>query len=174
MDLYHAPKAPTVAPSANESSVGDLWNRTPSTMTYVFAYQRCNALPKSVSTISKDLTFVTLDSPALAGLERLRSFENWQGNWDAEGSAAPDVGALDAASKMFSLLAIYATPQVTLTPEGHPAFLYSGAVNGEVVVTSATTMEYFFADDDVFEQDVAITGDALPDALRSQLAKLSA
>lgn len=168
MDAYPN-YAPTVAPSADTSSIGDLWDRAAGSQTVIWIYQRQDALPKRVSTVGDDFVFHTMSSPALAGLERLRAFEGWSANWDAEGSAAPNLAALDAASRVFSLLSIHAVPQVTLTPEGLPAFLYGGAINGEVVVTSASTIEYFFADDDLFEQDVDISDNTLPSALRAKL-----
>ncbi|AHE55927.1 hypothetical protein NX02_21475 [Sphingomonas sanxanigenens DSM 19645 = NX02] len=67
---------------------------------------------------------------------------------------------------MFSLLSVYRAPQVTLTAEGHPMFVYAKPCSGEVIMTESGKFDYFFSDDDApSDEDVAFDGLELPPAL---------
>lgn len=122
------------------------------------------------SKLEQVTTFVIVDHPAHAGLERLRKFRGWTDNWDAEGSKAPDPAALDFASKVFGLLAVHRLPEVTLAADGRPMFVYGHPLAGEVVVTGPSTIDYFFADDNSPEgESVTLEAETLPSALVSYL-----
>jgi len=175
MDAY-LPTLNTFAPSAYVADIGEIWDRVHGTRTVIYRYGEARPTTERLLTSSLNRTFFfnDVDSPELAGLERLRSFQRWGENWDAEGSAAPNPEILDAASRVFSLLSVHAVPQVTLTPEGLPAFLYEGATSGEVIVTGPMMIDYFFTGDGPFDDDVDISADILPTALIEQLTKLTA
>lgn len=110
-------------------------------------------------------SFVITNHPAQAGLQRLRTFRGWKDNWDAEGSKGPELDVLNFADQVFSLLAIHNVPEVTLTAEGHPMFVYGAPVKGEVIVTGNKTISYFFLENDAPEGEDVLIGSFLPDDL---------
>lgn len=122
----------------------------------------------AASSTSKVLQVEVADSPELSALQRLRQFKTFEANWDAEHAAAPDHAAIDAATTILSLLSAKGvTPKVSLTSDGHPMFLFGNeAVQGEIVVTSATTLDYFFdSSEGDGDCDVAFDGRHIPEAV---------
>lgn len=170
MDAY-LPACDTLTPSIVVPAKDQPWHVVAGTQSL---FWRKVPAPSRVSPLSSHpkqvTTFAILEGPAHAGLERLRAFRGWTDNWDAEGAKAPDPNAIDFASKVFGLLALHRTPEVTLNAEGHPMFIYGTPLNGEVVVTGPGTIDYFFAHDDAPEgENVALEGVTLPTNLVSFL-----
>lgn len=171
MDAY-IPTAQTVAPCVAAAANDQPWHRLNATQTLVWYAAPSTSRRSGYSSIDQHppLTFFIVNAPELAGLERLRVFKDWSDDWDAEGGKAPASGVVDAASKVFSLLSLHKVPQVTLTPDGHPMFVYGAPLNGEVIVTSETSFDYFFADDAApYGEDVPFDGSSLPQDLLSYI-----
>ena len=170
MDVYF-PVYDTVKPCIIVAADDRPWRTLASTQTLFWHRAPAPAHGQARSSYAEQgTTYFILNAPAHEGLERLRAFRGWSDNWDAEGSKAPHPTALDFASKVFGLLAVHRSPEVTLTADGHPMFVYGAPVNGEVVVTGPGTIDYFFADDGAPEgEDVAINEGALPRELVSHL-----
>lgn len=168
MDAY-APLAQTFMPCAYAPANDQPWSAVTRTETVVWFATRPADQGRFAST-KKVPTFFILDAPSHAGLERLHSFKGWKDNWDAEGGVAPDPRVIDAASQVFSLLAIHKVPQVGLSSDGHPMFLYGGSHRGEVVVTGVNTIEYYFANvGGPSAEDVVFDGERLPDEVVNYL-----
>lgn len=168
MDAY-IPAQDTVAPHAMEMVVSG-WRSRPITQSnFKFTVmladnQRGNSWTSSEGRMP---TYAILALPPLAGLERLRSFADFPENWNGEGGARPDRATVDAATKVYGLLAAVKLPQVSLNSLGQPMFLYDGACRGEIVVTSADTLDYYFDDDDApCGDDVAFQGQLPLDVIR--------
>lgn len=116
-------------------------------------------------------TFFIVNVPEIQGLHRLRTIRGWRENWDGEGGKAPDPATVDTASVVFGILSVHRPPQIALSAEGHPMFLYGAPLNGEVVVTSPGTIDYFFADDGAPEgEDVKFDGFNLPQDLLDHIS----
>lgn len=175
MDAY-TPLPDSFTPYASVTQLDEPWRSGWGTQTVVFF--KGPAPTKTVGTSSLgsagDLSFVLIDTPVLAGLDRLRTFRDWQDNWDAEGARAPDVETLNAASKVFSLLAAHSVPNVTLDSDGQPMLVFNGTLRGEVVMTSPSTLDYFFMDDDApYGENATFVGDQLPPELVSYIKALA-
>ena len=170
MDAY-LPLCDTVKPCLSVRGNDQPWRSVSDTQTLAWYFAPKQTSKHGLSTQGQKIaTFVVMDNPALAGLERLRTFKGWQDNWDAEGSKAPNPDVVDSSSRIFSLLAVHKVPSVTLSAEGHPMFVYGAPLNGEVVVTGIDTIDYFFADDASPEgEDVTVPHGALPDDLIAYL-----
>jgi hypothetical protein len=166
MDAY-IPICDTVRPSISVSANDEPWHPLLGTQTLYWFVTPAPAYSQGLSSVNQAVhTFVILDHPAAAGLERLRTFKGWADNWDAEGGKAPDADTVDFATKVFSLLAVHNVPNITLGTNGHPMFLYNGKIKGEVIVTSGQTIDYFFADDEAPEgEDVLLSDGFLPEEL---------
>lgn len=163
MDAY-LPVLDTIKPCISSPAVDEPWRACSGTRT-LFWYKSPSQVQRvGRSSLDREIaSFVIVEAPVHAGLERLRSFGGWQDNWDAEGSRAPEIGVLDFASKVFGLLSIHRAPEVTLSADGHPMFIYGAPLDGEVVVTGINTIDYFFADDASPDgEDVALDESGLP------------
>lgn len=146
------------------------------TSTQTIMWVSAPAAPRQFGAPSeKKLTFFIVDSPELEGLQRLRSFKGWSDNWDAEGGKAPDPAIIDEASKVYSLLSRFRVPQVTLTADGLPMFAYGSPLRGEVVMTGAGKLDYFFAADGApADEEVDFDGQSLPVELTQYIAATAA
>jgi hypothetical protein len=166
MDAY-IPICDTVRPGISVSANDEPWDPLLATQTVYWFITPAPTHVYGLSSVNKPVhTFVVLQHPAAAGLERLRTFKNWSDNWDAEGGKAPDPKTIDFATKVFSLLAVHSVPNITLSADGHPMFLYGENVRGEVVVTSDQTIDYFFDDEEAPEGDgVYLPHGLLPEEL---------
>jgi hypothetical protein len=160
----------SLVPAIDDNPV---WRIAKGSQTIVFGFASLGHELKSLSSVTgtPPVEFGVVDNAVLAGFDRLRAFRSWKNNWDAEGGCAPDPLVVDAATRVYSLLAQHNLPTVDLTPEGMPQFLYDGLTRGEVVVTSDTTLGYFFADGGPADEDVSIVGGALPPDLVEHLAQ---
>jgi len=162
MDAY-SPVAQTVIPHVSSSVEDQPWRTMAGTQTVLWHAGPSAIRGTGYSSIKKPITFFLVDAPELAGLERLRAFKTWSDNWDAEGAKAPDPNLIDVASQVFSLLSVRRVPQVTLTADGHPMFVYGAPLQGEVVVTDLNKIDYFFAEENApSDEDVAFDGSSLP------------
>ena len=170
LDAY-LPVCDTIKPCLAASANDQPWRTLSNTQTlFCYLAPRPSVKHGLSSHDEKISTFVVLDSPALAGLERLRTFKGWENNWDAEGAKAPEPQVVDFATKVFSLLSVHRVPTVTLNAEGQPMFVYTGSHPGEVVVTSVDRFDYFFAQDDAPErEDMTLVHATLPDDLIAYL-----
>jgi len=111
--------------------------------------------------------------PGHATLDRLRSFKSWPANWDAEGAPKPDADTIDAATNLLALLnAIGVLPAVQLNAEAQPLFTFhSAGIDGEVTVTSPSTLDFYFhGDDPVAGADVEFNGSRLPTGVTERLS----
>lgn len=164
----YTPIPNSYTPSAYVTYVDEPWRAGRGTQTMVFYKGAAPARMHGATSVggASDLTFVFIDTPVLAGLDRLRRFQNWKDNWDAEGARAPDPVALDTASKVFSLLSVHAVPDVTLDVDGNPMLIFNAPVRGEVVVTSPQSIDYFFVDGRApYGEAVPFDGEHLPQEL---------
>lgn len=120
----------------------------------------------ATSSTSQTLKLDTTGSPEHLALQRLRQFKTFERNWDAEQGEAPDHKTIDAATTLLSLLSAKGdTPKVSLTSEGYPMLLFgNGSARGEIIVTSASTFDYFF-DNGEGDCDVAFDGRHVPEAV---------
>lgn len=166
MDAY-IPTSETVKPAFFVPENDQPWRQISGTQTLMWYPAVKPAEERTLSSSNKAVThFIVLDNPSHAGLNRLRTFRDWPDNWDAEGSKAPDNQVLEFATKVFGLLCLYRVPSVTLSADGLPMFVYGAPIRGEVVVTSTSTIDYFFADDGAPEGDgVPVDHGALPSEL---------
>ena len=149
------------------------WRIANGSQTIVFVFATLGHELKSLSSVTgtPPVEFGVVDNAILAGFDRLRAFRTWNENWDAEGGRAPDPLVVDAATKVYSLLALHKLPAVDLTPDGMPQFLYDGLTRGEVIVTSDTTLDYFFADGGPADENVSIVAGTLPPDLVEHLSQ---
>ena len=84
-------------------------------------------------------------SSSSAILNRLRTFASWTVNWDGEGAAAPNLGAIETASNFLSLWSpSKVTPEIVLTHDGLPMFVIEkSGLFGEIIVNGDDTIDYF-------------------------------
>lgn len=160
MDNY-LPVCDTVKPSLSIAANDQPWRALSDTHSLLwYATPRVSHNPGLSSVGEAIHTFVVVQNPVLAGLERLRAFRSWKDNWDAEGSKAPDPAVLETASKIFALLSVHRVPTVALSADGDPMFIYGAPLHGEVVVTGIDQIDYFFADDGAPEGESVGVGNA--------------
>lgn len=177
MDAY-TPVVNSVTPCMQSPALDEPWQIVHSTQTLI--WYRADAQPVANAGYSstgkiRPLTFFLVESPEIAGLERLRSFKGWADNWDGEGSKAPAADVLDASTKIFSLLSVHRVPKVMLTADGQPMFSFSGDVRGEVVMTAVDRFDYFFAGPgEPADEDVHFDGFSLPAQLTEHIEIRSA
>lgn len=169
MDAY-LPVHDTVKPSLTVLVSDHPWRSEPRTQTLVWYMAPRERVSRGLSSTAEIKSFLVIDSPALAGLERLRTFKGWGDNWDAEGAKAPNPDVVDFASKVFGLLSVYRTPEVGLSSDGYPMFIYGQPYAGEILVSGPSSFDYFFANDDACEgEDVSLEDGALPAKLVASL-----
>lgn len=175
MDAYH-PVVDSVRPHIAAQASDEPWTLSRGAGTRTIFWYSIPSSPRGSGWSSLDQpmkTFFFAYDPAHAGLQRLRTFRNWKDNWDGEGAPAPEKEALDTSTKVLALLvASGASPKVQLNSDGLPVFsIYGDGLDGEVVVTSKDTIEYYFhGDEPVGQSDVPFDGVKLPDELICQLA----
>lgn len=174
MDAY-VPVSDTVRPCIGSPALDQPWFQFAGTQT-VLRYSAPGPEPRrGVSSVGSEIqTFIILDHPAQDGLQRLRTFKGWQDNWDAEGGLAPDPAVIDSATTVFGLLSLHRVPDVALSAQGHPMFVYGAPISGEVVVTGVDELDYFFADDNAPEgEGVRLSREGLPAELVDYLVSHS-
>ena len=164
-------RAGSYVPTPSDDIPG--WSIAHGSMSIFVVRGTAPALLKQLSSFTQNAPpteFCFVENAVLAGFQRLCSFRTWNDNWDAEGSRAPNPAVVDAATKVYSLLASHAVPNVQLSPDGYPMFLYDdGKLEGEIAVIATDRLEYYFTGDGPSDEDVAFTGDALPVELISHL-----
>lgn len=170
MDAY-APIVDTLQPRISVPADAQPWSLASTTRTIFWRLAPAARAGGGRSSRGEPVsTFVIVDGPAHAGLERLRTFSSWQDNWDAEGSKAPDKAILDFASNVYGLLSVHRVPEVTLSADGHPMLIYGAPLNGEIIITGENTMDYFFeSDEGPDEEGATLDEGALPENLTSYL-----
>lgn len=111
-------------------------------------------------------------SPLIDAVNRLKAFKTWTENWDMEGAAAPNVDAIEAAIGLVELIERKGiVPAVALNSDGDPMLMFQrGGVPGEVVVTSAHSLEYYMNYDEPLGGDVPFDGVNLPNEIASLIA----
>lgn len=116
-------------------------------------------------------------SPGVRALARLRTFQHWGDNWDAEGAPAPDPRAIELASIVLGQLQSYPmVPTAMLDARGQPFLLltYAGG-EGEISVVGPHELEFVLdipGDEAEAETDLEMPGSALPDNLRQVLKRV--
>jgi len=124
--------------------------------------------------------YVHVETSALVrALKRLRTFKEWQANWDAEGAPEPDKEAIETASELLGYLKSYPIePTAMLSAIGKPLLLFRyGAKEGEISVTSEGMIDFVFDTDDgdvEAEADVPFNANTLPPTLESLLEQIKA
>lgn len=112
-------------------------------------------------------------SSALKAIERLRKFEGWGDNWDAEGSPAPEAESLDAAVVLVGFLKQQKLEiAATLESQGKPMLFISGdGGEGEVTVNSARSIDFvlFGVNGDDAGTDIAFDMNSIPNQLADSL-----
>ena len=129
------------------------------------------ALP---NTSKEEVQIKPSSSYSSAILNRLRTFASWTENWDGEGAAAPNLVAIDIASKFLSLwLPSSIEPEIVLTHDGLPMFVINnGEMIGEIIVNSDKSLDYFFEyADGTMKGDEAVS--FVADSKRSLLRELA-
>jgi hypothetical protein len=171
MDVY-LPIQDTLRPSVSTAALDEPWRLETGTQTVFWLTAPAAARIGGASSLGGPVSlFVITEHPASAGLERLRNFKGWPDNWDAEGAKAPCDSTIDFATKVFGLLSLHRTPEVTLDVAGNPMLLYNGAIQGEVIVTSDSTFDYFFESDDAPDgENIELSNGYLPRDLVSYIS----
>lgn len=135
----------TYAPPAIEHVL--LWNRFTVERSYFSPIPSEKNDDAALPNTSKEEVHIKPSSSSSSViLNRLRTFAGWTENWDGEGAAAPNLEAIDIASKFLSLwLPSKIEPEIVLTHDGLPMFVINnGEMIGEIVVNSNRTLDYFF------------------------------
>jgi hypothetical protein len=81
-------------------------------------------------------------------LARLRQFQTWGPNWNAEGASTPNLAAIDVATDLLSLIANYSSKariRAAMCPEGLPVFFVTReSDSGEISVNEDGTIDFYF------------------------------
>lgn len=174
MDAY-VTTLDSFTPSAYVQTLDELWEPKFETETvwYVEHAPVRAAVVSSTSTQASLTDFWLADVPVLAGLERLRSFQGYEDNWDGEGGASPEAAAVETAVQLFSLLSNHAVPQVSLNSLGQLMLVYNSPQSGEIVITGPQRFSYFFSgEEELFADDEPFSGN-LPDDLLTRLSVIA-
>ncbi|WP_309630123.1 hypothetical protein [Brevundimonas sp.] len=114
---------------------------------------------------------------SVRALQRLRTFQGWGSNWDAEGAPAPSSDALNLASIILGHLNTYPlVPTAMLDAKGQPLLLlkYEGG-EGEISVVGPESLEFVLdlpGDEPEAEVDLEMPGTTLPPHLQETLRKV--
>jgi hypothetical protein len=123
----------------------------------------------------KLLEIAFTQTPVELNLDRLRLFQTWGANWDAEGASAPNIEALEVAQDLLSLLPNSdgkTALKVTMDPEGLPFFFLTREHDsGEISINEDFTIDYFF---DLEDGTIVSCGFGLPFDRRSLPEELNA
>lgn len=109
-----------------------------------------------------------------AVMERLRSFKTWDENWDGEGAPKPDHDIINAAIRLFSLLAPGAQEfGVSLDSNSIPTFYVRDSVyTGHIAVEREDEISFFFRKHDgevIEEYEVRFGQREIPPPLQAAL-----